>query len=365
MLPAVDAALPGSVLVTADAVGGVWRYAVELSRGLALRGCQVVLAVLGPAPNAAQQAEVEEARGVELVTTGLPLDWLAEHPAELERVSRALRKLAARVDVVLLHAPALVGSCAWPVPVAATAHSCVGTWWDAVRGGPVAADYAWRASATRDGLRRADAVAAPSHAFAQALHRVHGAAGLTVVYNGRDPVRLPAAPRDRAVLTAGRLWDDAKNARMLDAVAARLSAPLRAAGPTEGPGGARVELRHTLVLGKLSERAMGEALARASVFASAALYEPFGLAVLEAAQAGLPLVLSDIPTFRELWEGAAVFVPCGDVDAWTAALEQMLRAPAAWGNRARLRAARYDAASMVDGTTALLAQVIAPASALA
>jgi hypothetical protein len=35
--------------------------------------------------------------------------------------------------------------------------------------------------------------------------------------------------------------------------------------------------------------------------------EPFGLAVLEAAQAGCPLVLSDLPGFRELWDGAALF----------------------------------------------------------
>ena len=365
MLPSLDAGLPGSVLVTTDAVGGVWRYAVELSRGLAGRGCQVTLAVLGPEPSASQLAEVDEVEGAVLVNTGLPLDWLAERPAELNRVARALTKLAAGVDVALLHAPALVGQCDWPVPVAAMAHSCIGTWWDAVRGGRVAPDYAWRARATSEGLRRADAIAAPSHSFAEALHRVHGVNGLTVVYNGRDPLHLPGVPRARAVLTAGRLWDDAKNARMLDAVAARLSAPLRAAGPTEGPGGARVALGHTVLLGKLNEPAMGEALARASVFASAALYEPFGLAVLEAAQAGLALVLSDIPTFRELWHGAAVFVPPNDVDAWVAALEQMLAAPAAWANRARLRAARYGVAAMVDSTAVLLARVIAPAAALA
>ena len=49
-------------------------------------------------------------------------------------------------------------------------------------------------------------------------------------------------------------------------------------------------------------------MARTAVFVSPALYEPFGLAVLEAAQAGCALVLSDIPTFRELWDGVALFV---------------------------------------------------------
>ena len=44
------------------------------------------------------------------------------------------------------------------------------------------------------------------------------------------------------------------------------------------------------------------------IFVSVSRYEPFGLAVLEAAHAGCALVLSDIPTFRELWQGAASFV---------------------------------------------------------
>jgi glycosyltransferase involved in cell wall biosynthesis len=354
--------LPASVLITTDAVGGVWRYAVEMSRGLAARGWRVVLAVLGPAANPAQIAEVAEINGVRLVCMALPLDWLADTPSDLDRAAEALAELASTMEVALLHAPALLGRCAWPVPVVVVAHSCLTTWWEAVRGCPVAPDFAWRARAAADGFRRADAVAAPSHAFAAAVGRVHGLTGLTVVHNGRDPVHLPAVPRDRAVLTAGRLWDDAKNAALLDAVAARLSAPIRAAGAVMGPAGYPVSFDHLRLLGSLPEPAMREALARASVFASPARYEPFGLAVLEAAQAGMALVLSDIPTFRELWDGAAVFVPPDDPDAWTNALERALDAPGPLANRARARAARYSAAAMVHGTAALLAQVTARAS---
>ncbi|TIN16886.1 MAG: glycosyltransferase family 4 protein, partial [Mesorhizobium sp.] len=48
-------------------------------------------------------------------------------------------------------------------------------------------------------------------------------------------------------------------------------------------------------------------MARAGIFMSPSLYEPFGLAVLEAAMSATPLVLSDIATYRELWDGAAMF----------------------------------------------------------
>ena len=66
-------------------------------------------------------------------------------------------------------------------------------------------------------------------------------------------------------------------------------------------------------------------LARQPIFVSTALYEPFGLAVLEAAQAGCALVLSDIPTFRELWDGAARFVPARDDGALACAIERTRR----------------------------------------
>jgi glycosyltransferase involved in cell wall biosynthesis len=49
-------------------------------------------------------------------------------------------------------------------------------------------------------------------------------------------------------------------------------------------------------------------LAHASIYALPAFYEPFGLSVLEAAISGCALVLGDIPSLRENWEGAAIFV---------------------------------------------------------
>ena len=342
--------------MTTDAIGGVWRYAVELSRGLAERGCAVTLAVVGPPAAPSQRAEL--APGVRVLDTGLPLDWLAERPADLDRASFALATLARDADVALLHAPALLRAT-WPVPVVAFAHSCLATWFDAVRGGPVAPEYAWRAQAAADGFRRADAVAAPTHAFAEAVRRMHGLCAVAVVHNGRDPVPGPPFPRDRVVLTAGRLWDDGKDAALLDRVAVRLSAPVRAAGPTTGPAGAAIALPNLSLLGVLGEAGMAAALARASVFASPARYEPFGLAVLEAAQAGLALVLSDIPTFRELWDGAAFFAEPGDDDAWAEALERALADPAPWAARARVRATNYSASAMVAGTAALLARVAA------
>ena len=43
-------AAPHRILVTADAVGGVWTYAIDLAAGWAERGVETVLAVLGRRP---------------------------------------------------------------------------------------------------------------------------------------------------------------------------------------------------------------------------------------------------------------------------------------------------------------------------
>ena len=189
-------------------------------------------------------------------------------------------------------------------------------------------------------------------AFAEATARLYDLAAAD-----RRPQRPHArrgrgtSPRARQVFTAGRLWDEGKNLAVLDAAAALLDAPCFAAGPLKGPNGAAIALAHARPLGILAPDHVGEWLARSPVFASLARYEPFGLAVLEAAQAGCALVLSDIPTFRELWDGAAVFVPANDPTAAAAALDALLAAPertAELGAAARAASARYTVEAMAE-----------------
>jgi glycosyltransferase involved in cell wall biosynthesis len=113
------------------------------------------------------------------------------------------------------------------------------------------------------------------------------------------------------ILCAGRLWDEAKNAAALDAVAADLRWPVLLAGEEEPPDAAHrgaAGERRGRPLGRLAPPALAAFFRRAAVYCLPARYEPFGLSVLEAALAGCALVLGDIPSLRETWEGAAVFV---------------------------------------------------------
>jgi phosphatidyl-myo-inositol alpha-mannosyltransferase len=343
------------ILITTDTVGGVWRYSLDLANGFAQRGACVTLVTLGPLPNGTQRAEANAIPGLRLFCTDLPLDWLADDPAQLAAAARMLAGMAGRVraDSVHLHTPALVGQASWPSPVVAMAHSCVGTWWSAVRGGAMPADLAWRAAAVEHGIARANAVIAPSRSFAAALRAQYGCLQpIQPVLNGRR--RLPGkANVKQRVLTAGRLWDAGKNTAVIDAAAAHLDVPLFAAGPTSGPNGASASFRSLKLLGTLDERAMADQFAGAAVFVSMARYEPFGLAVLEAAQSGCALVLSDIPTFRELWDCAALFVDPDDSAGLAAILARLVRDPARCahlGVLARQRAASLTAERMVAAT---------------
>ncbi len=345
------------MLVTADAVGGVWQYATELARALQPLGVEPVLAIMGPAPSDAQRAA---AGGLKLIETGLPLDWLAEAPEQVRAAAEAIATLATAqgADLVQLNAPALAVAD-FAVPVVAVAHSCLATWWEAVIGGDMPEDFRWRTKLHAEGLRRADLVVAPSLSFAEATRRAYRLPRRPeAVHNGRRPLPLPEAPRQSFAFTAGRLWDKGKNISTLDAAAALLKFPLYVAGPLAGPNGDSIALDHARALGSLSEAELAQQLAARPVFASAALYEPFGLAVLEAAQAGCPLVLSDIPTFRELWEGAALFVSPRDPAGFADAIERAAGDAEALGAEARRRAANYTPGAMAANMVSLYRRVL-------
>ena len=226
-----------------------------------------------------------------------------------------------------------------------------------MRGGRITPDLAWRAELTAAGLRAADRVVAPSGAFATMLQHCYGLDSTPVVVrNGRRALRLVERPQQDFAFTAGRLWDGGKNIAALNRAAALTNVPVRAAGPVRGPHGEAVSFQSLQALGSLDEGALADQLAVRPIFVSAAVYEPFGLAVLEAAQAGCALILSDIPTFRELWDGAARFVYPHDAEGYARALDELVASPelrARLGAQAQERAADYTVERMADAMLSL------------
>ena len=343
------------LLMTTDAVGGVWRYVVTLAGALAQRGWEVRLAVLGPPPDDRQRKEADRLEGVSIVAADLPLDWGGAGRQDMEAAGAALVEIARSegCDVVQLNTPLLAAAARWSMPVIGVMHGCISTWWGKARAGQLDPSLAWHREMTLEGLAACDRLIAPSLAFADDLAGTYAInRPIEVVYNGSSP-HLSWEPEsaDPFAFTAGRLWDEVKNTPLLDAVAARLEVPFLAAGSNRGPQGQHADARYLRLLGHVSEESVRARLARRPVFVSAALFEPFGLAVLEAAQAGCPLVLSDIRTFRELWGGAAVFVDPHDASGFVEAIETLLHdrdLRHRLGTAARCRATDYSVRAMTD-----------------
>jgi glycosyltransferase involved in cell wall biosynthesis len=349
------------LLLATDAVGGVWVYSLELARALKPLGVHAILAVLGPSPS---QAHRDEAAGVKLIDTGLPLDWLETSPAELRRAGETLAAIAdcEGADLVQTSSAALLADAEFHQPCIAVQHSCLATWWTAVKGTPLPEDFRWRCELVECGLNRASAIVAPSIAFAADTARTYDLKSpLLSEHNGRRIADVPDLPQGDFTFTVGRLWDEGKNAATLDRAAARIDVPFQAAGSEQGPNAAAVDLPHIQSLGTLGAARMAGLFGARPVFASAALYEPFGLAALEAAQAGCALVLSDIATHREMWDGAAIFVAPRDDGGFASAIRDLIEdrdEREQLGRLARARAQHYSPERMASGMADIYLRVI-------
>jgi glycosyltransferase involved in cell wall biosynthesis len=148
-----------------------------------------------------------------------------------------------------------------------------------------------------------------------------------VIPNGVDSTAFPPSPKATVVMAAGRIWDAAKNLAVLDAIAPDLLWPVEIAGEVEHPEGGAARYSNVRLLGRLSPTEMTRCLGCAAIFVAPARYEPFGLAILEAAAAGCALVLGDIPSLRENWDGTAVFIDPEDRAALTSAINGLIANP--------------------------------------
>jgi glycosyltransferase involved in cell wall biosynthesis len=371
-LPAVSAArfdgrrrapgpLPRRVLMTVDAVGGVWRYAMDLAAAMRDCGVEPLIVGLGPQPSPEQRREAKSIGRLEWLSA--PLDWMVEDESELDRVPHLLSELALRHSVDLLHLnlPSQAARITAELPLVTMSHSCVASWFAAVRGSGLPEAWAWQKRLNRLGFDRADLVLAPSRSHAATLTRTYGPIpDLAVVYNASRNA-CSVSTKENFVFAAGRWWDEGKNGAVLDRAAADIGWPVVMAGACEGPNGQRLAIMHADHEGELSHDRTMRLMSRAGIVVSPSVYEPFGLVALEAARAGAALVLADIETYRELWEGVALFADPGDPAAFAEAVNRLtedegLRADL--GRRAQLRSGDFTVEAQRDAVLAAYRRVM-------
>ena len=369
MLPMRDDAQGLRVLMTADAVGGVWTYAMDLASALRARGAQVTVAVLGPPMRDWHRADAA-ARGVEVVQHPGRLEWMADCWEDVDCAGEFLLEAARERSPDVVHLNGFShAALPWNAPTLVVAHSCVRTWWRGVHGEDAPAEWDTYTRRVTAGLDAAGLVVAPTAALLADVQREYGCrARCRVIPNGSAAAADVNVPlqREDVVLSAGRLWDDAKNVSALCAIASRVPWPVYLAGDVEGPGGSCAYSGGAHYLGPLPPTTMAEWYRRASIYALPARYEPFGLSVVEAAAAGCALVLGDIRTLRENWSGAAVFVPPDNRRALAGAVNDLIEHPEkrrALSAISQTRARTFTVSAMTDAYAAAYRGLLAPAAA--
>jgi glycogen(starch) synthase len=341
------------VLMTADTVGGVWTYALELCRALGRHRVEVALATLGRPLDPNQAAEAAGLPGLQIHESGYRLEWMSEPWHDVDASGAWLLDLERRIEPDVVHLNGYAhGSLPFAAPVLVVGHSCVLSWWRAVKGVAAPLDWAPYYERVAGGLRAADLVVTPTAAMLRWLEDLYAPLQHTrVIHNSRRRELFPPRTKEPFVLTAGRLWDEAKNVGALARVAPRLPWPVLVAGDRQAPEGKAQRLENLHPLGRLAPTELAAWFGRASIYAMPARYEPFGLSVLEAALAGCALVLGDVESLRELWDGCALFVPPDDADALEEALSRLIRDAAQRGRlaeRARRRALDFTPERMAE-----------------
>ena len=364
--------------MTADTIGGVWTYCMELCAALGQHEVSISLATMGRRLSAQQHRQLQGLGHVTLYESEYRLCWMQDSSEDVRRAGDWLLGLAEELEPDVIHLNDLGhGGLDWQAPVLLVGHSCVLSWHEAVRCREAGPQWQSYQELVRAGVQRADLVAAPTRAMLKCLLHHYGSARASrAIHNGRNFPPMMSSMEEKArsaeeiVFTAGRVWDEAKNISALSLIAADLPWPVHVAGEQSDPNGGRSVPGQLQCLGFLDDRDMQSWLARASIYAAPAYYEPFGLAILEAARAGCALVLSNIESLREVWGSDALYAEPDDPEELqhiimtligNANLRQQMAA------RALRRSQRYFASHMaadyLDCYSSLLPARTAPRSA--
>lgn len=352
------------ILMTADTIGGVWTYALELAHALSSYGVEIHLATMGTLPTEQQRQSAGQVPNLRLYSSPFKLEWMENPWDDVRRAGDWLQTLAASIEPDLVHLNGYAHACLeFDAPVIVVAHSCVYSWWQAVKSETPPRQYEEYRCRVENGLQYADYVIAPTRAMLQALHqhyRFH--ASEQVISNGICTNNDHMCCKKPFVFSVGRIWDEAKNISALNRIAPRLGYPAYVAGMSRSPDGVSAAVSGITGLGFLTKDDLWRWYGHAAVYALPAYYEPFGLSVLEAAFSGCALVLGDIASLRENWTGVACFVPPDDDKAILSALRDLLSHPdkrARMGEKARQRAMQFSRNRMADAYWSIYREAVA------
>jgi glycogen(starch) synthase len=313
------------VLLTTDTIGGVWTFTKELSENLLALGHDVALVSFGGVPrishtNWCAQTTDAYSRSFTYYPSDIPLEWMQQNENVFAEGAALLEDIVGRFSPDVLHSSQFCwGALALSIPKLITAHSDVMSWStatkpDVLAGSPWLDQYR---SLVQHGLDGADAVAAPTMWMRDALQQHFTiTCRAEVIYNGRTigDYEMPMPGRKLQAVTAGRLWDEGKSLSTLFEITPAMPVILAGEDSLESTSTA-IPLGVTAA-GMLDEAELLRLFQQSSVYIVASVYEPFGLAPLEAALCGCAVLARHIVSLREVWgEDALYFRDARELEA--------------------------------------------------
>jgi glycogen(starch) synthase len=306
------------ILMTTDTVGGVWTFTEELATALIQHGCAICLVSVGRPASAAQQSWCDRMQSsrqdwFRYEHVDAPLEWMQSNEGAYKDAAPRLLAFIEDFNAELLHTNQFCfGALPIEIPKIITAHSDVFSWAQACRGGALPpSDWLTRYSAlvTR-GIYQADAVTAPTQWMATSLANTFALPQTpTIIPNGRTlSGGTELGKRKLQAVTAGRLWDEAKNISLLAGLQSPI--PIMVAGEHDSAA-VTATLDSATMLGTLGSEELLALFRESAIYICTSRYEPFGLAPLEAALCGCAVLAYDILSLREVWGSAALYFDSG------------------------------------------------------
>jgi glycosyltransferase involved in cell wall biosynthesis len=301
------------ILLTTDTIGGVWTFTEELTAELLQRGHAVALVSLGRQPSHEQQAwcaaqSLAYGPSFQFTASNVPQEWTEKNEFVFTQGAGVLFHIARQFRPDLLHSNQFCfGAVSLDIPKVVTAHSDVLSWASACRPRGLEKSRWLRQyqSLVTQGLQSCDAVASPTRWMALELARhYYNLPPSYVIRYGRSLDVPESRLRTMQAVTVGPLWDEAKNIEMLRTVNAPI--PIYVAGKRQCGSSLR-QIGRSVLLGTLSQSSLLALLASSSIYIATSIYEPFGMAPLEAALCGCAVVANDIPSLREVWGDDALY----------------------------------------------------------
>jgi len=356
------------VLLTTEPTGGVWTFTTELTGQLLRRGHAVALVSLGCQPSHEQQAwcatqNLAYGPSFQFTVSNVPPEWSEKNEFVFTQGAGVLSHVARQFRPDLLHSNQFCfGALSLDIPKLVTAHSEVLSWASACR--PQGLEHSrwlrqYRLLVTQ-GLQSCDAVVSPTRWMALELARQYNDLPPSYVIGyGRSFDAPESRLRSMQAVTVGRLSDEAKNIEMLRAVNAPI--PIYVAG--ERQGGSSVaprQMGRAILLGALPQSSLLALFARSSIYISTSIFEPFGIAPLEAALCGCTVVANNIASLREVWgDDALYFDGPRSLSKLLQQLSRDERRLAEARQRSFARASELTAQRMTDGYEALYTALLA------